>query len=196
MKPAYQNTLALIHQQHRARLQRALARSFPRAGQALLEDAVSDAFTDAVAKPGAFVLAWEHRGEHALLGLLRHAAWCHLRGHYRRKSSRCEVMMELDIRDPQTPESVARSHEAVACVLGLVDQAAERFGGGHAHALREALYMRLDGATDIEAARAHGVRREYVNRAKRWIGDRLDTARTSRRRSALTRSGSRRAPRR
>lgn len=196
MNPSYQTTLALISQQHRAQLQRSLARSFPRAGEALLEDAVSDAITDAVAKPDAFLHAWEHRGEGALLGLLRHAAWCHLRGHYRRKASRCEVRLEIDLRDPQTPESVVRGRESMAKVLALVDQAAERFGGSRPQDLREALYTRLDGATDIEAARAHGVRREYVNRAKRWIGNHLDAVWTRSRRRAVTRPGSGRTPRR
>ena len=44
------------------------------------------------------------------------------------------------------------------------------FGGRGKRALHAALHARLAGGTDAEAARAHRVPREYVNRAKRWIG--------------------------
>jgi hypothetical protein len=69
-----------------------------------------------------------------------------------------------------TPQQLALHRELTTQVHGLVDLAAARFGGRRKRALRAALHDRLAGGTDAEAARAHRVPREYVNRAKRWIG--------------------------
>lgn len=72
-----------------------------------------------------------------------------------------------------TPCVIACAHQDMQRAMCLVDEAAVRFGGRRPHALRAALHERLHGGTDSEAARAHGVPREYVNRAKKWIGRHL-----------------------
>lgn len=165
---------------HTPSIARWLRRAFPRACPSHIEDAMADAFADAVARPAPFVRAWQRGGEAALLRFFQTVAWRHLRGHFRKRASRCEIPMGqslgmlLDSRDPPcTPYAIAAGRELEAMALRLLDEAAERFGGGRPQALRAALSARLCGGTDTEVARAHQVPREYVNRAKRWIGSRL-----------------------
>lgn len=170
MQPPYHSTLALLYRQHWQPLQQWLARHFPRTSAALVEDAVSDAFHDALACPASFAPAWKRDDHSALVRLLRQVAWRRLRGRLRKKSSQCEVSSEaIEALDVDTPDVLASSRELTLRVHQLVDQAALRFGGNRSQALRAALHDRLEGGTDTEAARAHGIPREYVNRAKRWI---------------------------
>lgn len=176
MTREYRQLIGTICHDHNILLQRQIQRAFPRADTALVEDAVGSAFHDAVERPAAFLAAWQHGGRVRLLSLLQQVAWRHLRGHFRKKSSKCELATATPAReacDASTPYTVAASRETEAQVLRLVDEAAERFGGGQPQALRQALHARLGGGTDTEVARRHCVPREYVNRAKRWIGVRL-----------------------
>jgi DNA-directed RNA polymerase specialized sigma24 family protein len=175
MELAYHRSLETLYQQQSTSLQHWLARRFPRAGSALVEDAVSDAFHDAVARPRPFENALAQGGEAAVMPLLKQVAWRHLRGHLRKKSSQREVMIGATVEPAHlhTPQALALGRELTAHVLALVDQAAALFGGRRRRALRAALHARLAGSTDAEAARAHGVPREYVNRAKSWIRMRL-----------------------
>jgi hypothetical protein len=175
MQPPYHRTLEILYQQQWTPLRHWLARRFPGAGSALVEDAVSDAFHDAVARPRPFANAWAQGGQAAIMPLLKQVAWRHLRGHLRKKSSRCEVMVGTAAEPVHlcTPQELALGRELTAHVLALVDQAAALFGGRRKRALRAALHARLAGSTDAEAARAHRVPREYVNRARRWIARHL-----------------------
>lgn len=174
MHAPYHSTVAILYQQQWMPLQQWLARHFPRTSAALVEDAVSDAFHDALAYPASFTPAWKRDDHPALVRLLRQVAWRRLRGRLRKKSSQCEVSSDvIEPLDVATPDVLASSRELTLRVHRLVDQAARRFGGTRSQALRAALYERLEGGTDTEAARAHGVPREYVNRAKRWIATHL-----------------------
>ncbi len=52
----------------------------------------------------------------------------------------------------------------------LIAEAAERFCPADPEALQGALETRLQtGCSDTAVAREHGVRREYLNRARNWV---------------------------
>lgn len=167
-----------LYRQHAATLRAWLTQRYPRADHGLVEDAVAESFVQALERPAAFLRAAQSSGETGLRRLLRVVAWRNLRAHFRKKARRQErTGMELvEPQDALTPQHFVSGRQTASRVLALVDVAAARFGGTHAEALRTALHDRLGGGTDTEAARAHGVPREYVNRAKRWIGTQLPVA--------------------
>lgn len=178
MSTQYRDQVETLYRQHHLALQRRLHKGFPRADQGLVEDAVASAFEDALMRPDAFVAAWQRGGDARLLTLFNQVAWRHLRGHYRKKSSQCELPALHAASEPGdfiTPYELALGREIATRVRDLIDEAARRFGGSHERALRRALHARLggNGGTDTEVARSHHVPREYLNRAKRWIGTRL-----------------------
>lgn len=164
--------IGITYARWRPRLHAWLRKAFPKAGRALIEDAVNDAFVVALERPARFAQAYRQgRG----LALLRRVAWRQLRAYFRRKSSQCELAGEEHIAHANAPAALSpaallSSYQEVTRTFTLVDEAADQFGGKQAPALRAALHMRLAGSTDTEAAKAHNVPREYVNRAKRWIG--------------------------
>ena len=169
----YKQLIESIYRRHNLLLQIRIQSAFPPADRGLVEDAVASAFEDALERPAPFRAAYQNGGRARLLRLFEQVAWRHLRGHYRKKSSKCEIATADPTRepcDPRTPYAHACGRETAAHVLRLVDEAAVRFGGGQPQALRQALRARLGGGTDAEVARCHRVPREYVNRAKRWIG--------------------------
>jgi DNA-directed RNA polymerase specialized sigma24 family protein len=153
-----------------------LQKCYPRADHGLVEDAVADSFIFALESPAVFARAMQAGGERAVRRLLRLIAWRNLRGHFRKKATRLERTSTdaADRSDTMTPHELVSGQQTARCVFDLVDVAAVRFGGGRSDALRTALHDRLGGITDAEAARAHGLPREYVNRAKRWIGSQLE----------------------
>lgn len=153
-----------------------LRQCYPRADEALVEDAVADAFVHALERPEVFVRTMDDGGRGTLWPLFRTIAWRNLRGHFRKKARRWESpgIDDAAPQSAQTPQDIVASREIATRVLELIDVAAVRFGGSRPDALRTALHERLAGGTDTDAARAHGVPREYVNRAKRWIGTIID----------------------
>lgn len=172
MTTEYRDHLGTLYRQHHISLQRGLHRAFPRADLGLVEDAVASAFEDALERPRSFVATWQRSGHAGLLLLFKQVAWRHLRGHFRKKSSQCEIASLHAAREPDhvvTPFVIAVGRETQARIEALIAQAALLFGGRRAHALALALHARLEGSSDTEAARRHRVPREYVNRAKRWI---------------------------
>ena len=175
----YMHILDTIQRHHTPSIERRLRRAFGRACVSHIEDAIGNAFTDALARPAPFLARWQRHGEAGLVRFFYHVAWRHLRAYFRKKASRCEIPsgellgMMPEIHDTLTPYVIASSRETEAITSCLVEEAAERFGGGRRRSLGAALRERLGGGTDTEAARAHAVPREYVNRAKRWIGTQL-----------------------
>lgn len=155
-----------------------LRQCYPRADHGLVEDAVAESFVHALERPEAFTRAVQRGGRTALRRLLHRIAWRNLRGHFRKKATRLE-QTGIDADDPLdglTPQQLVSGQQTATRVLELVEVAAARFGGSRSNALRTALCERLAGGTDTEVARAHGLPREYVNRAKLWIGSQLDAA--------------------
>ena len=165
----YRTIIEALYRSRRDTLVRRLRRSFPGVCPATVSDAVADAFLDALERPTGFERSWRERGEAALSCLLYQVAWRKLRGHLRKKASQHEPLGEQNLSTPSTPEGICRMREAMQHALRLIEQAARRFGGKRHRALRSALQDRLTGMSDTEAAREHGIPREYVNRAKRWI---------------------------
>lgn len=173
--PQYCSLVERLYRQHAAQLRVWLGQRYPRADHGLVEDAVSESFAQALEHPAAFLRARDSGGDAGLRRLLRVVAWRNLRAHFRKKARRWE-RTGVALAEPQdalTPQHIVSGRQTATRVLDLVDVAASRFGGGQPEALRTALHERLTGGTDTEAARAHGVPREYVNRAKRWIGTQL-----------------------
>ena len=180
MTSEYHDLLESIYRRRRGELIDWLQRQFPRTSHALVQDAVADVFTEALESPDRFRRALDQGGRGELIRMIRVVAWRGLRGHHRRKSTRCELLGQEGVAtepcDPVTPLRVLSGKQELARTLSLVEQAALRFGGTRPNALRAALRARVAGVSDSEAARAHGVPREYVNRAKRWIGAQLRAA--------------------
>lgn len=180
MTGEYHDQLESIYRRHNGAILGWLQRQFPRTSHARVQDAVADAFTEALESPERYRRALDDGGDGELIRLLRQVAWRGLRGHHRRKSTRCELLdhegVAMEPTHSVTPLRVLSGKRELARTLTLVDQAAQRFGGTRSNALRAALHARVTGISDAEAARAHGVPREYVNRAKRWIGAQLRAA--------------------
>ncbi|MCG8418431.1 MAG: hypothetical protein MJE77_10855 [Proteobacteria bacterium] len=180
MTHAHREQVEYIYRRHYLSVVAWLQRKFPGTPHANVQDAVADAFTEALARPSSFHDAWRAGGDPALIRLIRQAAWRHLRGYWRKKSTRHELLSRTqEFDEPShclTPLVEASSQQILAHTLRLVDAAAVRFGGKHSRKLRSALHTRLIGNSDTEAARACGVPREYVNRAKRWIRSQLRTS--------------------
>lgn len=179
MEMNYRKLLDVTYRRWRPRLCTWLRRAYPKACRALIEDAVGDAFLDALADPTPFVQAYQQGQEAALGALLKTVSWRKLRAQYRRKSSQCELpgddhLARANAPITSSPATLVQSYQTLARTLTLVEEAAGQFGGKHPEALAAALYMRISGSSDTEAARAHNVPREYVNRAKRWIGNHLN----------------------
>ncbi|WP_428267064.1 hypothetical protein [Haliangium sp.] len=109
--------------------------------------------------------------------LLYRVAWCHRRAYYRRKTRHAECCFRPahEPVDGCTPQRILLGRELASELKHLTAAAAKRHGGARAGALELALHDRLAGDSDTESARAHGIPREYVNRAKRWVGARLST---------------------
>jgi hypothetical protein len=137
----------------------------------LVAEAVADAFTDALVHNGPLFRTWQQAGKPGLARGIRQAAWRRLRGHLRRHSTRCEVSEHPieEYPDARTPEAACASREALQHLEILIGQAATRYGGHQAQALRVALWNCFEGDKDTEVARTHRLPREYVNRAKRWV---------------------------
>jgi hypothetical protein len=172
----YRAAIETMYRDHRAGLRRWLRRCFPHVCAGLIHDAVGDAFTDALdtERTQLFMTVWQTRPAAALLALIKQVAWRHLRGYLRKKNARPTARADdsIDLRGA-SPESLCMHRETLQRVSALIDEAATRLGGRRPQALHAALHTRLGGDSDAAAARAHGVPREYVNRAKRWIATRL-----------------------
>ncbi|MDH5642433.1 MAG: hypothetical protein OEY28_14175 [Nitrospira sp.] len=175
MQNPYSFIVESIYAQHHQSIRIRLGRRFPRVSHALVEDAVADAFMDALQRPTSFMCTWQQDGTGALRRLIEQVAWRSLRGYLRKKSSRCELFSAAAIEAAaesyeQTASIRIEQREKISRALRLIDIAAVRFGGSRSRSLRSALHARLEGYSDTEAARDHRIPREYVNRAKRWIG--------------------------
>lgn len=174
LDPQFARQLERVIRTHYPSLLVYLARRFPRLDRARLEDAVGDALEVACREPARFEAAGR-RGDPALLKLLRVVSWRTLRAWYRRPTRRVEVTREHlpDHPDARLPDAQVIARRELSVMHSLVTRAARKTCKGRSAALEAALHDRLGGATDAEAGRRHGVPREYVNRARRWMLDQL-----------------------
>lgn len=175
-QPSPSQYFAALYLQHHAGLVRVLQRRYPTTCSGRVEDAVEDAFAAALANPalGARLCAASERES---WGLLYKIAWRGLRGQRRRRGFQDECPLadpELEQASPtwreHSPEAAALTSDMARRVLTLIPGAAATHGKSQVDRVALALRARLeDGLDDGEAARAFGVPREYVNRAKRHV---------------------------
>lgn len=174
--------IATISDLSRVSLQRYLRRCFPTACLSLVEDAVEDAIVDAMVAAmepsSAFCRALAEDGPAGVRRVLRRAAWCHLRGHFRRSATRHECKPE---EMPETvslssPYSLLLRRELMAQVDELVESAALLHAKRNPEPLRAALVDALiSGDPLTHVADRNEVRREPLNYARNWVESQLRT---------------------
>lgn len=152
------------------RLVRALRAAFPSVSLEMVEDAVWGAILPALERPALYDAALA-AGEEDLYRLFRCVAWRDLRGALRRHGAR----LELGVSDETLQAFGLPAGQEVAAgyalrVQELLDDAVDAFGADRPERLRDALEDKvLTGDSDTEIAARHGLRREHVNRAKRYV---------------------------
>jgi hypothetical protein len=161
----------------RSTLARKLRSAYPRVCEARLEDALQAALLAHCERPDLADAAWARGGEEALLRLTHTIAWRHVRGELRRHAHRRErgglELGPLQPVDPGQERALLLRRELPAWIA-----AGARAAGARDHAAVEAaLEDRLaSGDPDGEVAARRGLRREYVNRARRHVEARLEEA--------------------
>lgn len=152
------------------RLVRRLRADFPMTCTSACEDATSSAILIGLESPLAVEGVWQKDGLEGLFRWLHVVAWRALRGKLRLASTKLEGSMEDETAGGGDPLVALLSREGLDRANALIDEAATRFGGRRATALGDALRTRFtEECTDGEAAAAHGVHRESVNRARSWM---------------------------
>ena len=135
-----------------------------------VEDAVSDAFEDMLRFPDRIERAWTSGGTAAVAALLRKIAWRKARGAWVRCSHQRELpTADIELASPVCPAGQERSLAARRALNSLPAISAATTSV-HAAAVTAAVLDKLDtGDSDGAVARRHGIRREYLNRAKRQL---------------------------
>lgn len=162
------------HHHRRQDLLRRLGVSFPGVCVSRVEDAVDKAFEAALLRP-AMLEAAEASSDARAFNLLYRIAWRNLRAEWRRPCTRREMVCDA-MEDLGHLQGDGDVHAVVTrlSIEQLFEPAARQFGAGRKAALGRALRARvLEGASDVEAAAAHRVPREYVNRARSWMREEL-----------------------
>jgi DNA-directed RNA polymerase specialized sigma24 family protein len=166
--------LAQVYGSERESLVRYVARSFPRKCHGYAEDAVSEAFAVAANNLDAFGEALEEGGERRVVALLRVIAWRSCRASTCRGwgaravpvGKECFHPMELAGQEFVTDLRLHLRKTALSTAADVLPSAAER--------LADAVLDRLgSGDTDGEVAARHGLRREYLNCARRRLEARV-----------------------
>lgn len=162
--------LAILYTQHRGRLVRRAARSFPRVCPSQAEDAVQDLFLG--------ILRRQARGELPNLPTgaeLVPYVWRAMRQRWRTRVRHPEHGVALEgLLDPKLGhgESALEARRAVEALDHLLLRAARRFGP--VEPMLAALRARMaDEDTETALARRFGVRRESLNRAVAWMAEEL-----------------------
>lgn len=162
--------LNCMYLKHRPSLLRYVAGSFPRLCFGRVEDAVSDTFTIACSNPDLLLNAFAQGGEKQVAALLRVIAWrcaraVACRGAWAREQSVENELLERGRRSDQEYLVDLRLH-----LPGAVLEAARKVLPSAPDRLAEAVMDRLvGGETDGEVAARFGMRREYVNQARRLV---------------------------
>lgn len=149
-----------------------LASCFPNLCESHSDDALSEAWRVLCEDEANTEAVWRAGGRAAVMKLLFKIAWRYLRGLCRRAS----YLRELPLGPVESKligvdeAGLILTHQ----VMALITRAARGFGPERAPGLQLALEDRvLGGYTDTEAAARHDVRREYLNRARRSVGEAL-----------------------
>ena len=145
----------------REKTERWLQCSFPRESAAAVADAVAD----------AIVVIWQRPAQpnDHLGGLLKRVAWCLLRRGWQARGRRREALDGMDRAHVSDPHLHLEARAMLRRLDELTDDAARRFAGRDPGRLAAAVRARMRGISDTEAAQRFGVRREAVNRSRRWM---------------------------
>ena len=152
------------------RLVRAMRRAWPAVPLELIEDAVSGAALAALERPALYTTALE-AGEEELYRLFHCVVWRDLRGALRRHGARMELGVTDETLDSfgQPPGQEVAAGYALR-VQDLLHDAADTYGADQPQRLRDALEDKvLTGDSDTAIGARHGVPRETINRAKRYV---------------------------
>jgi len=170
--PPFADYLARHLLSHSAQTLRSLQHRFPTVCPAEAEDALQNTWVDVMRNPHSLESTLWHRGEPAFRRALHTVLWRQMRALWRRRKPipvDNDAVQDWAI-DWDTPEELLRAKELRIEIDMLKDAAAITFGGSKPEALRAALDSRLDdGLSDTAVANIYGLRRETVNRAKRWV---------------------------
>lgn len=168
--------VAEAFKQHEAHLCRWLAGRFPRVQAALIDEAIADTFVVICEGPERFIHVARRDGQGGLLRLLCCVARRQLRGRLRRPvASNEHLMAEPEQRGFYEVDAALQARADLQRCAEMIAPAARRFGGKSADALACALGRRFAGDSDVGAARAFGVPRDYVRRARHWIRGRVSS---------------------
>lgn len=160
-----------------ADLMRHLSIHFPRACKGEREDAVQDALLhlarEAVS-PGSLTLrAWDRDGLSGVRRLASVVAWRSIRGQHRRRG-RCWIPLEENQGGGARPDEILVARRAAERLSGILAEAGPRFAARAPDALRAALLESLtDGEPDAVVSSRHGLRREPLCRARRWVQEQI-----------------------
>lgn len=153
-----------------ASTRRSLRRSFPRAGEERIDDAMQAAALAAVAAPESFERAWGRGGGPAVARLVKVVAWRELRALYRKQSTRREGALPVGRPLGSRPAGQELVVDILRGLEPAMEHAAASAGADDVSAVRDALVDKLrSGDPDTVVSRRCGVRREYLNRAKRHL---------------------------
>ena len=154
-----------------------LRRRFPGLGAELVEDAVQGAAAELLHSPTVLPGAWSRGGGAEIRRVLVVAGWRGCLRHLKGPRATRELLQEEHCPEgvfSEHPEALMIALEMQQAMRTATRQAARRFGGRKADALADALEERLGSdETDAEVAARHGLSRETLNRAKRWMVEQL-----------------------
>lgn len=148
-----------------------LRRHYPTSCPSLVADAVHDAFVEVLRRPSSAAQRWRDQGEVGVVHLLALIGWRKLRAHWRRKAHRVELGVPCWTLVPAAVDAGQETVVGLLRRLGpALDLAVSRCGAADPAPVRAALEDKLrTGDPDTVVAKRHGVRREYLNRAKRHL---------------------------
>lgn len=143
--------------------------SFSGVCRSVIDESCQETLLHVWANRARWERVWHEHGEERLVRWFRLALWRRVRGWWRDHGRRA-----ADVGPAGLAERVGMVSPAQDALLrvrrdlpGAVDRAARTAGGGDAAAVRAALWDGLaTDAPDTELALRHGLRREYVNRAR------------------------------
>lgn len=157
-----------------------LRRRFTGLDPELVDDAVQTAAVELLRSPAVLPSAWARGGVAEIRRVLVVASWRGCLRQLRCPRATRELLQEED--SPQGvfaehPEALLIAAEMRRAMRRVTRQAARQFGGRKADALVHALDERLGSdETDAQVAARHGLSRETLNRAKRWMVEQLQGA--------------------
>lgn len=154
-----------------------VSRAWPRLCESRVEDAVSDAFTVAAADRELLRSAYAKGGERQVVALLRVIAWRCARSSTCRGAAAWERSWGADTIERGQASDQEFVVDLRLHLAGAALQAARQVLPSAPERLAVAVLDRLtSGDTDGEVATRHGLRREYVNSARRLLEQQVGAA--------------------